>query len=76
MGALLTRAYGEYDTAARAGLYQQAHQQIIRDLPLIVMDNIANAYLVRPDVTGMAYTPQDTVLPGLFEPLTIDVARQ
>ena len=71
--ALLAHAAAEYDVTARAELYRQAQQQIILDLPLVVMDNIANAYLVRPGVQGLAFTPQDNVLPGLYEPLTIDV---
>ncbi len=72
---LLAQASGEYDVIKRAELYRQAQQQIIRDLPLVVMDNIANAYLVRPEVTGMVYTPLDSVLPGLYDPLSIDVTQ-
>jgi oligopeptide transport system substrate-binding protein len=70
--AWLAQAYGTVDPEARADLYRQAQQQIIRDLPLLVMDNIANAYLVRPEIRGLVYTPQDSVLPGLYEPLTIE----
>lgn len=73
--ALLARAAAEYDVTARAELYRQAQQQVILDLPLVVMDNIANAYLVRPGVQGLAFTPQDSVLPGLYESLTIDVTQ-
>jgi ABC-type transport system substrate-binding protein len=72
--ALLAQADAAYDPEQRAELYGQAHQQILRDLPLVVMDNIANSFLVRPEVTGLVYTAGDTVLPGLFEPLAITIA--
>jgi oligopeptide transport system substrate-binding protein len=71
--ALIDQARVTYDPQQRADLYRQAHQLIVNDLPLLVMDNIANSFLVRPEVQGMTYTPADTVLPGLYEPLTIEI---
>lgn len=61
------------DPAKRAELYQQAQQLLIDGAPVAFMWNNVNTYLVKPWVTGIKTTPQDSAYPGQTVPTSIDI---
>jgi oligopeptide transport system substrate-binding protein len=63
---LMAQADVEIDPAKRADLYDQAQKLIIGDVPEIIRDNTKNYFLIKPNVAGVDFTPQDSDLPGLM----------
>jgi oligopeptide transport system substrate-binding protein len=71
--ALVNQADTEGDPAKRAELYQQAQDVLVNSIPAAFMYNNVNTYLVKPWVTGIKTTPQDSGWAGIYSPLTIDI---
>jgi oligopeptide transport system substrate-binding protein len=72
---LTNQADKELNTQKRTQLYAQAQDQLVKDLPVAFMWNNVNAYLVKPWVTGIKTTSQDSDWPGSTNPLTIDISK-
>ncbi len=70
---LVDEADQSVDVAKRAELYQQAQNLLIDGAPVAFMWNNVNTYMVKPWVTGIKTTPQDTAFPGAVVPTTIDI---
>lgn len=73
LDALLTQADTELDPAKRADLYAQAQRLLTDGAPVAFMWNNVNSYLVKPWVSGIVKTPQDSGWPGDIAPWTIDI---
>ncbi len=73
LDAMLEQADTELDPAARAQLYADAQRLLTDGVPVAFMWNNVNAYLVKPWVTGIVKTPQDSGWPGDIAPWTIDI---
>ncbi|MFO7635458.1 MAG: ABC transporter substrate-binding protein, partial [Caldilinea sp.] len=73
LDALLEQADTELDPATRAQLYADAQRLLTDGIPVAFMWNNVNAYLVKPWVTGIVKTPQDSGWPGDIAPWTIDI---
>jgi oligopeptide transport system substrate-binding protein len=71
--ALVDQADTSTDQALRADLYQQAQDVLVQSGPGAFMWNNVNAYLVKPWVTGIETTPQDSGWPGDINPINIDI---
>ncbi len=66
----------ELDPDKRAELYQQAGEQLLEDLPGPFMYNLANIFLVKPEITGYTKTAADSQFVGQWGSLlTIDINR-
>ena len=73
LDALLEQADTELDPATRAQLYADAQTLLTDGVPVAFMWNNVNAYLVKPWVSGIVKTPQDSGWPGDIAPWTIAV---
>lgn len=73
LDALLEQADVELDPAKRAQLYADAQRLLTDGAPVAFMWNNVNAYLVKPWVSGIVKTPQDSGWPGDIAPWTIDI---
>lgn len=73
LDALLEQADVELDPATRAQLYADAQRLLTDGAPVAFMWNNVNAYLVKPWVSGIVKTPQDSGWPGDIAPWTIDI---
>jgi oligopeptide transport system substrate-binding protein len=73
LDALLVQADTELDPATRAQLYADAQRMLTDGAPVAFMWNNVNSYLVKPWVTGIVKTPQDSGWPGDVAPWTIDI---
>lgn len=73
LDALLNSADTELDTVKRADLYAQAQRMLTDSAPVAFMWNNVNARMVKPWVTGIVKTPQDSSWPGAISPWTIDI---
>jgi oligopeptide transport system substrate-binding protein len=73
LDALLEQADTELDPATRAQLYADAQRMLTDGAPVAFMWNNVNAYMVKPWVTGIVKTPQDSGWPGDIAPWTIDI---
>lgn len=73
LDALLEQADVELDPAMRAQLYADAQRLLTDGAPVAFMWNNVNAYLVKPWVSGIVKTPQDSGWPGDIAPWTIDI---
>ena len=71
--ALVDEADTTIDPAVRMDLYNQAQDILIDSSPGAFMWNNVNSYLVKPWVSGIATTPQDTDWPGSVNPLSVDL---
>jgi len=71
--ALVDAADTEPDPAKRAQLYADAQKLLTDGAPVAFMYNNVNTYLVKPWVTGIATTPQDSGFPGSIDPISIDI---
>jgi oligopeptide transport system substrate-binding protein len=71
--ALVDQADTTVDPALRADLYAQAQTLLTDGAPVAFMWNNVNNYLIKPWVTGVVKTPQDSGWSGIQEPLTIDI---
>ena len=66
----------ELDAEKRAQLYQQAGELLLDDLPGPFMYNLANIFLVKPEVTGYTKTAADSQFAGQWGSLlTLDINR-
>jgi oligopeptide transport system substrate-binding protein len=61
---LMDAADGETHPAKRAELYQRAQDLIVGDVPMAIVYNPKNVFLVKPYVAGLELTPQDVMYPG------------
>jgi oligopeptide transport system substrate-binding protein len=73
LDAILNEADQSTDTAKRAELYQQAQDMLVGGAPVAFMWNNVNTYLVKPWVTGVKLTPQDSGWAGAVVPTSIDI---
>jgi oligopeptide transport system substrate-binding protein len=71
--ALVNEADTSTDQALRADLYQQAQDVLLDSAPGAFMWNNVNSYLVKPWVTGIETTPQDSNWPGQVNPIGMDI---
>jgi len=72
---ILAQADTNPDQDTRMGLYQQAGEMLVDDIPGPFLYNGTQVSLVSPNVTGYASTPLDAEWPGQFTSLlTIDIA--
>ncbi len=71
--ALVDLADVELDPVKRAELYQQAQDVLMDSIPMAVMYNTLNHYLVKPWIKGIKTTPQDSAWPGDVDPISIDI---
>jgi len=71
--ALVNEADTTVDPVKRAELYDQAQDLLIAGAPVAFAWNNVNTYLVKPWVTGLTLTPQDSIFPGVQVPLSITV---
>ena len=71
--ALVDEADTTVDPDVRMELYQQAQDLLVDDSPVVFMRNNVNSYLVKPWVTGVVTTPQDSIWPGAIDPISIDI---
>jgi oligopeptide transport system substrate-binding protein len=62
--ALVNQADVELDPAKRAELYAQAQDLLITGAPVAFAWNNQLSYLVKPWITGITTTPQDSAFPG------------
>ncbi len=61
---MVDKADAELDNARRMSLYREAQQQLIGDVPGVMLWNDLYAYLVKPSVKGIIPTAQDAGWPG------------
>lgn len=73
LDAMLEQADVELDPTLRAQLYTDAQRLLTDAAPVAFMWNNVNAYLVKPWVSGIVKTPQDSGWPGDIAPWTIDI---
>jgi oligopeptide transport system substrate-binding protein len=75
---LTQQADVELDAAKRMDLYKQAQDLLLADFPSAFGYNSVNHYLVKPWVTGVSQTPQDSDWAGSMVPasIKIDAAAQ
>jgi len=71
--ALVNQADVELDPVKRAELYAQAQTLLTDGVPVAFMWNNINSYLVKPWVSGITTTPQDSDWPGSNEPWNVDI---
>ncbi|HET6443614.1 MAG TPA: peptide ABC transporter substrate-binding protein [candidate division Zixibacteria bacterium] len=71
--ALVDQADTTVDPEVRMELYRQAQDLLVEDSPVVFMRNNVNSYLVKPWVTGIVTTPQDSIWPGAIDPIGIDI---
>jgi oligopeptide transport system substrate-binding protein len=70
---MMNAADVEMDPAKRAQLYAEVQTKLGDTAPVAFMWNNQNAYLVKPWVSGITTTPQDSAWPGQYLPLDVDV---
>lgn len=70
---LMSDADKTVDPAKAATMYAQAQKTIIGDVSTMMMYNTVNSYLVKPWVTGIIKTPQDSGWAGDTVPTSIDI---
>ncbi len=64
------------DSAKRADLYEQAQKLIIGDVGEVMRSNTKNKFLIKPNVKGLDFTPQDGDYPGLLTgPLNVSLEQ-
>jgi oligopeptide transport system substrate-binding protein len=61
---LMDEADGELDPAARGQLYKRAQSLIVGDVPMAIVYNPKNVFLVKPYIVGLDVTAQDVMYPG------------
>jgi oligopeptide transport system substrate-binding protein len=71
--ALTRQADVELDPVKRMGLYKQAQDILLADIPAAFGYNSTNNYLVQPWVKGIVTTPQDYGWAGEIAPWTINI---
>lgn len=73
LDVILDEADTSTDQELRAELYQQGQDMLVQGSPGAFMYNTVNSYLVKPWVTGLVLTPQDSSWIGQWSPITIDI---
>jgi len=73
LDAILSEADTTTDPAKRSELYAQAQDMLVEGGPVAFMWNNVNSYLVKPWVTGLKTTPQDSGWAGAQVPTSIDI---
>ncbi len=71
--AMVDAADTEPDPAQRAQLYADAQKLLTDGAPVAFFWNNVNTYLIKPWVTGVQKTPQDSGFPGIIDPISIDI---
>jgi len=71
--ALVDKADAETDPANRMKLYDDAQKLLIKGMPVTMAWNNVNSFMVKPWVTGIKTTPQDSDWPGSTVPWSIDI---
>jgi oligopeptide transport system substrate-binding protein len=71
--ALVDAADTEADPAQRAQLYADAQKLLTDGVPVAFFWNNVNTYLIKPWVTGVQKTPQDSGFPGIIDPISVDI---
>lgn len=61
---LLDQADVETNPDKRMDLYMQAQKMVIADVGEIMRSNNLNTYLIKPNIKGLDFTPQDSEFPG------------
>jgi oligopeptide transport system substrate-binding protein len=73
---LVEQADRELDAAKRLTLYEAAGELLVADAPGVFVSHDIVPFLVKPEVTGYAPTPQDSGWPGQTASLlTVDITR-
>jgi oligopeptide transport system substrate-binding protein len=75
LDALMKKADSSVDTAARADLNMQSQKMLIDTVPIAMMYNNVNTYMVKSYVKGVNVTPQDSLFPGDGDPLSISIQK-
>jgi len=70
---LVNQADAELDAEKRAELYMEAQRLMLGDVPMGILENSTNHYMVKPWVKGVVTTPQDSGWAGSVDPLTITI---
>ncbi len=73
LDAILFEADTSTNPDERMALYQEGQGRLIEDVPGAFMWNNVNSYLVKPWVTGISATPQDSDWPGSLNPTAVDI---
>jgi oligopeptide transport system substrate-binding protein len=71
--ALVNEADQSTDATKRAQLYADAQDLLVAGAPVAFMWNNVNTYMVKPWVTGLKTTPQDSGWAGAQVPTSIDI---
>ena len=72
---MLDAADTESDPATRAQMYADAQRFLTDGAPVAFFWNNVNSYLIKPWVTGVQKTPQDSGWPGDITPITVDIQK-
>ena len=70
---LMSDADQTVDATKAAAMYAQAQKTIVGDVSTMMMYNTVNQYLIKPWVTGIIKTPQDSGWAGDTVPTSIDL---
>lgn len=73
LDAMLKEADSTIDPAKRMQLYHDAQVLLTDGCPVAWFWNNVNSYLIKPWVTGVVKTPQDSGWPGIQDPLSITI---
>jgi len=73
LDAMMNEADVTLDPVKRMQLYADAQTKLGDTAPVAFMWNNQNVYLVKPWVSGIVTTPQDSSWPGQYLPLGVDV---
>ncbi|MCA9883443.1 MAG: peptide ABC transporter substrate-binding protein [Anaerolineae bacterium] len=73
--ALTQQADAEQNPDHRSELYEEAHQILTTEAPVVFMNWYINAYLVKPDIVGMRdhIVAHDFAMPGFTNVVNIDI---
>ncbi|MEA2511907.1 MAG: oligopeptide transport system substrate-binding protein [Thermomicrobiales bacterium] len=71
---IIARADQELHPETRIGLYEEAGRLLVADVPAVFVYNMANVFLVKPEVSGYVPTSADATWPGQWTSLlTVDL---
>ena len=73
LDAMLKEADSTIDPTKRMQLYHDAQVLLTDGCPVAWFWNNVNSYLIKPWVTGVVKTPQDSGWPGIQDPLSITI---
>jgi oligopeptide transport system substrate-binding protein len=75
LDALMKKADSTVDEKTRADLNAQSQKMLLDTVPVAMMWNNVNSYMVKSYVKGFNLTPQDTLFPGDVDPLSISIQK-